>query len=285
MFFGIPRSDSQNLYVVGVAWDGGSSYRKGSSSAPQLIRQATSHRLYNSYTEGLTDLRPAWRYQDLGDVSARSFDELASRLEAIVASAPRAADSLFLFLGGDHSITIATVRALRRVKGDFGLVYLDAHPDMYSEYDGDPYSHACVVRRIVELGLVDPGRIVVAGVRAPTPEQAEFARGSGVRVVSVHDLAHNGIPALGFERAYVSIDLDVLDPAFAPGVGNPEPGGLSTRELVRALHGLEGVDIVGFDIVEYNPRHDHSMITAFAAAKIIRELLGLAARRNSYSLR
>ncbi|USG99523.1 agmatinase [Thermococcus argininiproducens] len=274
MFFGIPHSITPNLYILGVPWDESSSYRKGSKDGPNAIREATSGELYNSFSEGLVDLAKHWRYKDLGNVIAESFEELVNRIDDIVTAHYNG--ELFLFLGGDHSITYATIKAIKEASGEsFGLIYFDAHPDLYSEYDGDNYSHACTVRRLVEEGLVRGSEVIQIGVRAPTKEQIEFAKEHGIRIISASEIYRSPRVQVPFEKAYLSFDMDVLDPAFAPGVGNPEPGGLTTRELVEIIKGLD-VDIVAFDIVELNPEYDYKGITAFAAAKIIREVLGKA---------
>jgi len=267
MLFGIPESDEAKLCVLGIRWDGSSSYRRGSSKAPKFIREATSEEIYNSFSEGLVNLAEAWSYLDLGDIEGESFEDIVSSVEERVSGIYRG--QKFLFLGGDHSITYATFRGLRRASGqEFGLIYFDAHPDCYEIYDGNPYSHACTVRRLVEEGYVKD--VVMVGIRAATKQQVEFAKERGIEIFSVDEVDEFGV---GMERAYVSFDIDVLDPAFAPGSSNPEPGGLSMRELIRAIKKLD-IDLVAFDIVEVNPEFDHSGITCFAAAKIIREMLG-----------
>ena len=276
MMFGIPRSERPNLYILGIAWDGSSTYRRGAAQGPRAVREATSSKLYNSYTEDLVNLAEAWSYMDLGDMAGRSFSEIVGRVEETVKARYRG--ELFLFLGGDHSITYAAFRALRRVAGRMGLIYFDAHPDLYPSYEGDPYSHACTLRRLVEEGLVRGEDVVLVGVRAPTPEQVAFAEEHGIRVIDVSEARRNPDVSAPGSTVYLSFDLDVLDPAHAPGVGNPEPGGLSTRELVDIIKSLD-VMIAGFDVVELTPNHDPSGITALAAAKIIRETLGLAAGR------
>ncbi len=276
MMFGIPRSEEPNLYLLGIAWDGSSSYRRGAAQGPAAIREATSSKLYNSYTEDLVNLADAWSYMDLGDIAGRTFDEVVGKVERVVGERYRG--ELFLFLGGDHSITYAAFRALRRVAGRMGLIYFDAHPDLYPSYDGDPYSHACTLRRLVEEGLVRGEDVVIVGVRAPTPEQARFAEEHGISIIDVVEARRNPGINVSASPVYLSFDLDVLDPAYAPGVGNPEPGGLSTRELIDTVRSLN-VEVAGFDVVELVPSHDPSGVTALAAAKIVREVLGLAARR------
>lgn len=274
MLFGIPQGENANLLILGISWDVSSSYRRGAAEAPSYIRKATSEALYNSFTENLVNLSEIWRYRDLGDLTPSSFKELKNEVLHVVRE--NFENQVFLFLGGDHSITYATVKAIREVTGKkFGLVYFDAHPDLYAEYDGDLYSHACPVRRIVEDGLIPGDWVLQIGIRAPTPQQIEFADEHGITIIparEIHRLSEVDVP---FDTAYFSFDMDVLDPAFAPGVGNPEPGGLSVRELIDSIHTLS-TKILAFDIVELNPRYDVSGITGFAAAKIIREMLGLA---------
>ncbi|BAD84429.1 arginase [Thermococcus kodakarensis KOD1] len=272
MLFGIPESKNPNLLLLGIRWDGSSSYRKGARDGPKAIREATSSELYNSYTENLVNLAERWRYRDLGDVEGKSFAEVLERVRKLVGE--NYSGERFLFLGGDHSITYATFRALREASGkEFGLIYFDAHPDLYPHYEGDPYSHACPVRRLVEEGWVRGENVVQVGIRAPTPEQLDFAEREGILIYSASEVWKGAEVEVPFERAYLSFDLDVLDPAFAPGVGNPEPGGLSTRELIELIKSIDA-EVVAFDVVELNPRYDVSNVTAFAAAKIIREVLG-----------
>ena len=280
LFFGIPKSDKPNLYVLGIAWDGSSSFRRGSKEAPRVIREATTDELYNSFTEDLIDLKEVWRYKDLGDVHGNSFNDIVDKVSELLSKYYRG--EVFLFLGGDHSITYATIKALRRVSNDnFGLIYFDAHPDLYFQYGGDKYSHACTVRRLVEGGLIKSDEVIEIGIRAPTKEQVEFAKKTGIRMISTSEIRLNPYIKPSFTKAYISIDLDVLDPAFAPGVGNPEPGGLSIRELIDVIKSLK-LEVIAFDIVEFIPMYDYKGITAFAASKIIREVLGLIARMKHY---
>ncbi|MCD6275615.1 MAG: agmatinase [Thermoplasmata archaeon] len=275
MLFGIPQSEDANLYVLGIKWDLSSSYRRGSRDAPEAIREATSSLLYNSFSEELKNLKDLWKYRDLGDIEAFSYPEIMKEVEKIVDISD---EGLFLFLGGDHSITYATLRAIAKHHKNFGLIYFDAHPDMYKSYDGDIYSHACPVRRIVENGIVKGENIVQIGIRAATKEQMEFAEENGIEIITSSEIFKEKEIEIPFEWAYLSFDMDVLDPAYAPGVGNPEPGGLTTRELVEIIKNLN-VGVISFDIVELNPHYDYKGITAFAAAKIIREVLAL--RKNS----
>jgi len=275
MLFGIPSSKKPNLYILEIPWDNSSSFRRGCAEGPRAIREATSEELYNSFNELLINLAEHWSYKDLGDIRVDTFEELVEKVNKTVKG--HYSGELFLFLGGDHSITYATFKAIKEASGDdFGLIYFDAHPDMYPEYEGDKYSHACTVRRLIEEGQVKGEKVVQIGVRAPTREQVEFAKEHGVKIISASEIYQSPRVHVSFEKAYLSFDMDVLDPAFAPGVGNPEPGGLSTRELVEVIKSLN-VEIIAFDIVELNPNYDYKGISAFAAAKIIREVLGKAA--------
>lgn len=247
----------------------------------EAIREATSEELYNSFNETLVNLAEYWRYKDLGDIKVRSFGELVRNMDKIVKRYSNG--EFFLFLGGDHSITYATFKNLREIsREEFGLIYFDAHHDLYPEYEGDKYSHACTVRRLVEEELVKGENIVQIGIRAPTKEQIEFANEYGIKVISASEVYYSSKVKAQFEKAYLSFDIDVLDPAFASGVGNPEPGGLTMRELVEVIKSLN-VDAVGFDIVELNPEYDYKGISAFATAKIIREVLGKSAFTKSHS--
>jgi len=195
---------------------------------------------------------------------------------------------LYIFLGGDHSITYATLKALKEaLSGSWGLIYFDAHPDLYESYEGNPYSHACTVRRIVEEGIVNPQRIVQVGIRASTAEQTTYAKNHGISIVSTSEVYKNAKKAVfiisealnNVNNVYVSFDVDVLDPAFAPGVGNPEGGGIMLRNLIEIMHNLKGLNIRAFDVVEANPDYDCMGVTFCSVSKFIREFLGIAANK------
>jgi agmatinase len=173
-------------------------------------------------------------------------------------------------LGGDHSITYPVLRAVRRHHQRLSVLHVDAHPDLYEEFEGDRFSHACPFARALEDGLLD--ELVQVGIRATTGSQRAQAERYGVRVIDMDAWVAGRRPVLA-HPVYLSIDLDGLDPAFAPGVSHPEPGGLSVRDLVTMLHGLE-VSIVGADVVELNPALDPLSLTAVVAAKIVKEIAG-----------
>ncbi len=194
-----------------------------------------------------------------------------------------------LFLGGDHLTTYFSVCALTKLNAfsdkKIGILYLDSHPDLYNDYKGDPYSHACVLRRILDESLISPENICQVGIRAATPDQLEFIEKTGISMVSTDEILRKGIKSItgeitkmfkdSVDLVYLSIDLDVLDPAFVPGIGNPEPGGLSTAQLIQIIKNMNSLPVFSFDIVEYNPKYDNNQITAFTAAKIIKETLGI----------
>jgi len=173
-------------------------------------------------------------------------------------------------LGGDHSITYPILRAFARRFADLTIVHFDAHPDLYEVFDGNRYSHACPFARIMEQGLAK--RLIQIGIRTMNAHQRQQAARFGVEVVQMRELpASDKLKLAG--PIYISFDIDVLDPAFAPGVSHREPGGMSVREAIAHLHAITG-DIVGADMVEYNPKQDVSQLTALVCAKILKEILG-----------
>ena len=198
----------------------------------------------------------------------RRIDEAVGR---VVASS-----AVPFVLGGDHAVTVPAFTAVQRRYPNVHLLYLDAHPDLYPEYGGDPCSHACVVARILELHRVVGRRITQVGIRASNPAQRAVAEAAGIRTVHAWEVDDFVYQPLG--PVYLSVDVDVLDPAHAPGCGNPVPAGLSTRQLLRLLQSLE-VELVGVDVVEVNPLLDPSGITALAAARVVTETLGVMAKR------
>ncbi len=293
-FFGVTvdNTDLANLIVVGVPWDASSSYRKGCSKAPERIRQATSGELYNYYTEKNVNLKGKWQIFDAGDVEISTDDASNTRKEVFttlkrvynVRKPPR-----FLFLGGDHLTTYFCFHSLSEMglfqDDKIGIIYLDAHPDLYYHYKGNLYSHACILRRILDQTKINPKNIIQIGIRASTEEQRAFARNAGIETISTNELQREGpVTAANIiketfsqavDQIYLSIDLDILDPGFAPGLGNPEPAGLTTRDVINLIQELANLPIFAFDIVELCPDYDQSNITAFVAAKLIKEILGI----------
>lgn len=290
LFFGSMTKNLEiaNLGILGIPWHESSSFRKCSAQAPDKIRLATSNKLYNSFTESLVDIRDKWHVFDTGNVTINSNSAektYNSVLRTVKGLSAQNSNLRYLFLGGDHLITYFSLRALKEVFCEpIGILYLDAHPDLYQEYNRNPYSHACVLQRLIDETDIPPNKIVQIGIRASTPDQQTFCESNNITSLSATNYItnRNQFSKEYFKQTfndvksvYLSIDLDVLDPAFAPGVGNPEPGGLSTRDLVSLINQFQGLPLIGFDIVEYCPVYDYSNITAFAAAKCIKEVLGI----------
>ncbi len=254
--------------LVGIPFDGQSSYLRGAGDAPPKIREAMHCDASNRWTESGLDLGTAEALDDAGDLAFSEKDAL----EAIESGIGNLLDAgrKPVSLGGDHSITYPIVKAFARRYPELTIFHFDAHPDLYDEFEGNRFSHACPFARIMESGLAK--RLVQVGIRTATGHQRQQAERFGVEVVEMRGLpAYAKLKTVG--PIYISFDMDVLDPAFAPGVSHREPGGMSVREAIAHLHAIEG-DIVGADIVEYNPVRDLDGMTANVAAKIVKEILG-----------
>lgn len=255
--------------LLGVPYDAASSFRRGAAAAPPAIRAALTSPAGNSWTEGLVDLGVAGTVVDAGDVSLPDAATARTRIEAGVA-AVLAAGGRPIVLGGDHSITYPVLRAVRPQHPHLSVLHIDAHPDLYDEFQGDRYSHACPFARALEERLLD--ELVQVGIRTMNAAQRAQAERFGVDVIDMDAWVAGRRPSLAYP-VYMSIDLDGLDPAYVPGVSHPEPGGLSVREVVTLIHGLE-VPLVGADVVELNPELDSRGLTALVAAKLVKELAG-----------
>lgn len=261
-----PPSSSSAVSLLGIPWDENSSYLRGAAQAPPRIVEALYCDSSNLWTEDGINLEG--KVRDLGCVAlpagtAASF----AAIEGAVAEQLRQGSRLIL-LGGDHSITYPVVKAFAARFRALDIMHFDAHPDLYEQLGGNRFSHACPFARIMEERLA--GRLVQAGIRTLNGPQREQAQRFGVEVLEMKDFEH--WPKLQFERpVYLSFDVDVLDPAFAPGVSHWEPGGLSVREVVGLLHSLRA-NIVGADVVEYNPGRDDRGRTAMVCAKLVKEI-------------
>src|SRR5579864_5873329 len=254
--------------LLGVPFDAYSSYLRGAGDAPPKIREALACDAANSWAETGVDLGTPGAYDDAGDLSftdESAFSEIEKSVGALIAQGKRP-----VCLGGDHSITFPIVKAFARHYPELTIIHFDAHPDLYNELDGNRLSHACPFARIMENGLAK--RLVQIGIRTINGHQRKQAERFGVEVVEMHALpAYDRLEING--PAYITFDLDVLDPAFAPGLSHREPGGMSVREAVAHLHAIQG-EIVGADVVEFNPVRDVDGMTAMVAAKIVKEILG-----------
>lgn len=259
-----------DVVVLGVPFDMNSSFLRGPALAPPRIRQSLYCGSANMTTEFGLDLDLAEGWRDGGDLALSANPDEAYAAIAPAIGAQLAAGNRTLCLGGDHSITFPIIQAYAAHYSDLTILQLDAHPDLYDDQDGNPHGHGCPFARIMEAGLVK--RLVQMGVRTLNPHQAEQAERFGVEIVSMREWS----PGMVFSLEgplFLSIDLDALDPAFAPGVSHHEPGGFSTRELLGIIHGIDA-PIVGADIVEYNPARDVVDMTAMVGAKVLKEVLG-----------
>jgi agmatinase len=277
--------------IVGVPFDSGVSYRTGARFGPAAIRAGS--KLLRPYHPTL-QVEPWGVHQvaDAGDIACNPFDilEAMGAIEAGAIDLMERADRLVV-LGGDHTIALPLLRAMHGRHGPIALVHFDAHLDTWDTYYGAPYTHGTPFRRAFEEGLLSPARSVHVGIRGPLYSNRDLTEdaGMGFAIVSTADVARDGadgaistiLERVGSEPVYLSVDIDVLDPAHAPGTGTPEPGGLTTRELQAILRGLGGLDLVGGDVVEVAPAYDHAELTALAAANIAYEYLGLFARAGS----
>jgi agmatinase len=256
--------------LLGIPFDANSSYLRGPGDAPPKIREAFRRDASNKWTETGVDLGAAGAFEDAGDLQLSDNDKDAFPAIEGGVGALLNQDKRPVSLGGDHSITYPILKAFAQRHADVTIIHFDAHPDLYDEFEGNRLSHACPFARIMEWGLAR--RLVQIGIRTINRHQREQANKFGVDVLEMRSLpAYDHLKSSG--PVYISFDLDVLDPAFAPGTSHREPGGMSVREAIAHLHAIAG-EIVGADIVEYNPVQDISGITATVAAKILKEILG-----------
>jgi agmatinase len=252
--------------LVGLPYDASSSYLRGAAEAPAMIRAALRSPAGNPATELGADVS---ELEDAGDLSLSSAADTRAEIE-------RAVSHLLvggfrpLALGGDHSVSYPIVRAMAQHYSHLTILHIDAHSDLYDEFEGDRFSHACPFARIMEEGLAR--RLVQVGIRTLTDHQRMQAERFGVEIIEMQSWVAGHRPLVDGE-VYLSLDLDGLDPGFAPGVAHREPGGLSVREVITLIHGTGG-SLVGADLVEYNPRQDLAGVTAGVAAKLVKEIAG-----------
>lgn len=269
--------------VIGVPYDGAAGARKGAALAPDRIRFWSTH--LTPFSEDRTRLG-ALRICDLGDIAiddqVRDFDRVREKVMRL--------PNVPIILGGDHSISIPVLRAQRQRYKDqrLGLLWVDAHPDLCDIFTGSKLSHACVLRRALEFGI-DPQDVCMVGLRSWEDQEIDLIENGGFQVYTAAAVADRGMRSVASsvysklnlcDAVHISLDVDCLDPAFAPGTGIPESGGLTSREVLTLIKSLQGLPLVGLDIVEVSPPIDPSEATVFAALKIIMEYVALFAREK-----
>jgi arginase len=258
------------LSLLGIPNDDNSSALKGAAAAPDLIRAELYSDSYSSWTETGIDLGVPGRLVDHGnlrfDGTTDAWDVIEHGVGQVLASG-----SPLTCLGGDHAITHPIMRAVRRRHPRLTIVHIDAHADIYDAYQGNPRSHASPFARILEEGLAD--RLIQIGLRTVNDHHREQFRRFGVEVIEARHFDERLRLALS-TPVYLSVDMDGLDPAFAPGVSHREPGGLSTRQVIGLIQSITQ-PIVAADVVEYNPRCDIANMTATVAAKLVKEIAGM----------
>jgi len=289
-FAQLPRLEDvgrADVAVLGVPFDTGVSYRPGARFGVSAVRQAS--RLLRPYHPGL-DVMPFSSQQvvDAGDVSCNPFN-IDEAVDAVDGAASRLLESGArpLSIGGDHTIALPLLRAVTRRHGPVALLHFDAHLDTWDTYFGARYTHGTPFRRASEEGLLDQDALSHVGIRGPLygPKDLDDDRRMGFGIVSAMDVADHGAAAIvqalrdriGSRPLYISVDIDVLDPAHAPGTGTPEAGGLTSRELLQILRGLAGMNLVGADVVEVAPAYDHAEMTCVAASHVAYEMISLMA--------
>ena len=291
-FARLPRLDEvgrADVAVAGVPFDSGVSYRPGARFGPSHVREAS--RLLRPYNPA-QDVFPfgAQQVADAGDIVANPFDISAAvaEIEAGARELRKNADRLVV-IGGDHTIALPLLREVAAQHGPVAVLHFDAHLDTWDTYFGAPTTHGTPFRRASEEGLIDLTASMHVGIRGPLYAKSDLDDDArlGFAIITSEFVEEHGVPAaverirarVGDRPLYISIDIDVLDPAHAPGTGTPEAGGLTSRELLRMLRSLTDLRIVGADVVEVAPAYDHAQLTAVAAGHVVYELLSAMAPR------
>jgi agmatinase len=286
-FMRLPHIADENLLdiaLIGVPYDGGTTYRTGPRFGPRRIREQSA--IIRPYHPVL-NLSPfdLLRVADYGDLSVNpiSIEDTFQKVTAGIATV-LAAGTVPMCVGGDHSILLPILRAIHAIHGPVGLIQLDAHSDTWDQYWGMKYSHGTPVRRAIEEGLLAEPHILQIGLRGQLYDanDMDYARDHNIMMVTAEEFHEQGLPLIrdklkSFEgvRTYLSLDIDVVDPAFAPGTGTPQVGGLSSVQILSLVRALRGLDFVGSDLVEVSPQFDSADITSLLAANLLFEQLCL----------
>ena len=280
--------DGVDVAIVGVPYDGATSYRSGTRFGPRAIREQSL--LLWGYNNAL-NVAPfkALKVIDYGDVDVVPVDVLATHaaIETEVSKIIKAGPKV-ITIGGDHSIALPLLRAHARKYGRMAVIHFDAHPDTWdTEFGEQKYSHGTPFRRAIEEKLIDTSAYLQIGIRGPTSGAHDYqdALDLGARLITIDEAMRLGLGGIlneirqrvGSKPVYITLDIDSLDPAFAPGTGTPEVGGFSSYQMLQMLRGLKGLNLIGGDLVEVSPPFDHSNITAILAANLIFEFLSLIA--------
>jgi agmatinase len=279
---GFTPADS-DFSVLGVPYDGAACARKGAALGPERIRFWSTH--LTPFSEDRTRLGDI-RISDLGDISIRDQKRDFEAVREKVAALP----NIPIVLGGDHSISIPVFQAQRQRYQDqrLGVLWVDAHPDLCDVFTGSRLSHACVLRRALEFGI-EPQDVCLVGLRSWEEQEIDLIENGGLNVYTAALIAERGMKSIAAsvysklsrcDAVHISLDIDCLDPAFAPGTGIPDAGGLTSREVITLIKSMQGLPLVGLDLVEVSPPLDPSEATIFAALKIIMEYIALFAREK-----
>ena len=256
-----------DVAILGVPFDENSSFMRGPAGGPAEIRKQLHCGSANYYAEDGTNIEASDRIFDVGDIDFRVGTDWLQTIENGVGDILSRGAKL-LSLGGDHSVTWPLIRAHAKVHPKLTILQIDAHPDLYDSLDGNRHAHACPFARIIEEGLVE--RLVQIGIRTLNKHQREQAERFGVEIIEMKDWSADKLPLFD-SPLYLTLDLDGLDPAAAPGVSHHEPGGFSARQVIEIIQNLPPV-LVGADIVELNPVRDHFGMTAMLGSKLLREI-------------
>ncbi len=253
-----------DIAIVGLPFDDFSSFLKGPAKAPDDITRLLYCGAMNLCSESGVDLEQTGRLKQVGNISLISHpDDVVAPIEGLIEKG-----ALVIALGGDHSLSYGTIKAHANAYPNLSVLHFDAHPDLHDEYDGNPYSHACPFARVMEQNLAV--RLIQVGIRTLTPHQQEQAAKFGVEIIQMKEW----LPSLKLKiegPVFISFDIDVLDPAFAPGISHHEPGGMTTRDAIDFINN-QAMNLVGADIMEYNPDRDMNNVTGMVCAKLLKEL-------------
>ncbi len=284
-------SGAADVAIVGAPYDSGTSNRSGARHGPRAIREQSL--LLWGYNNALA-VAPfdALSVVDYGDIDVVPVDIQATYAAIERELKPLVAGGVeVITLGGDHSITLPLLRSHAAKYGPLAVVHFDAHPDTWdAEFGNQKYSHGTPFRRAIEEGLIDKSAYIQVGIRGPTPVSDDYAdaRRLGAQIITLDEALEWGITAVveevhstvGGRKTYVTLDIDALDPAFAPGTGTPEVGGFTSHQMLQLVRGLAGLRIIGADVVEVCPPFDHGNITSILAANLVFELLSVMALRK-----